>query len=442
MKLLVLVKKINKYETLLFLLVFITFVPFREIISWGSDYAGYILQAKAMIKQETGNFINKQIFLSELSIKPKYPIYTPIGMPIIIGLTSFIHNYDIYLVRLIVPASVFFTALMIYRKTANYPLFLALMFLIHPSIVDQYKDAVLTESLGMLIFLGATFIKNFKLKTILYILAIFIRPTFFLLVVCDLFFTQKNRFVSKFLFLSLNLLIINFFTKSYFAMNFFGLYRSPKTEFESFTLVEIFYENIINLLTIERLLQFFQEIGHIIIGFSNPFNLFFGLVFISAALIRKNKYSIMIFIFCSIHVIWDTPSFIRYFIPVIPLTILWLDAEINQLKKFIPVLFFSSFVLSGLLFLNSVNNVQYQTGPHESESIEMINFVRDLEGQKIISFHSPRTLRLLSEKDSYWLDGNIFPGSLVACYSLKENCETIIGYKLIFQNDHYKIFSP
>ena len=169
MKSLVLVKKINKYETLLFLLVFITFVPFREIISWGSDYAGYILQAKAMIKQETGNFINKQIFLSELSIKPKYPIYTPIGMPIIIGLTSFIHNYDIYLVRLIVPASVFFTALMIYRKTANYPLFLALMFLIHPSIVDQYKDAVLTESLGMLIFLGATFIKNFKLKTILYI---------------------------------------------------------------------------------------------------------------------------------------------------------------------------------------------------------------------------------------------------------------------------------
>ena len=80
-------KNINiKY--LIFTIIFISYIPYSQLISWGSDYAGYILQGNSMLSFSSDVFIEKQLFLHSLSLNPKYPIYTSIGMPLLLGFIS------------------------------------------------------------------------------------------------------------------------------------------------------------------------------------------------------------------------------------------------------------------------------------------------------------------------------------------------------------------
>ena len=116
--------------SILFILVTVSFLPFSNVISWGSDYAGYILQAKAIHNFDTQEFINTQNFLINLSENPKYPIYTPIGMPLLISVSSFLTKFDMYLVRIIIPISVFFVSLIIYKKNKRYPFLYSLIFVL------------------------------------------------------------------------------------------------------------------------------------------------------------------------------------------------------------------------------------------------------------------------------------------------------------------------
>ena len=138
---------------ILFILVIVSFLPFSNVISWGSDYAGYILQAKAIQSFSTQEFIDTQSFLINLSENPKYPVYTPIGMPLLISISSFLTNFDLYSVRIFIPISIFFISLIIYKKNKRYSFFYSLIFILHPTIIGQYKDAVLTESTATLFFL-------------------------------------------------------------------------------------------------------------------------------------------------------------------------------------------------------------------------------------------------------------------------------------------------
>ena len=91
------IKKVSKnyffYSSFL-ILTTVSFLPFTNIISWGSDYAGYILQAMSIQSFNTQEFIDTQKFLANLSEKPKYPIYTPIGMPLLISLSSLLTNFS------------------------------------------------------------------------------------------------------------------------------------------------------------------------------------------------------------------------------------------------------------------------------------------------------------------------------------------------------------
>ena len=81
----------------------------------------------------TQEFIDTQKFLANLSEKPKYPIYTPIGMPLLISLSSLLTNFDMYLVRIVIPVSVFFLYLLQFLKKIKDTLFIFFNFYIAPN---------------------------------------------------------------------------------------------------------------------------------------------------------------------------------------------------------------------------------------------------------------------------------------------------------------------
>jgi hypothetical protein len=73
------------------------------------------------------------------------------------------------------------------------------------------------------------------------------------------------------------------------------------------------------------------------------------------------------------------------------------------------------------------------------ESKEMLDFVNKTKNENIFSFHSPRTLRLLTNKKSYWLDGDIHKDTVIICYLKESDCKANENYKVIFKNNLYVI---
>ena len=83
--------------------------------------------------------------------------------------------------------------------------------------------------------------------------------------------------------------------------------------------------------------------------------------------------------------------------------------------------------------------MENQTGPHQIESKEMLDFVIDNQDENIYSFHSPRTLRLLTNKKAYWLDGDIYKDTVIICYLKESDCKITENYRIIFENKLYVI---
>ena len=430
-----------RYLILLFL-VTTSFLPFSNVISWGSDYAGYILQAKAIHNFDTQEFINTQNFLINLSENPKYPIYTPIGMPLLISVSSFLTKFDMYLVRIIIPISVFFVSLIIYKKNKRYPFLYSLIFVLHPTIIAQYKDAILTESLATMFFLIGLLNKNNKLKLCFFLFSILIRPSFVIFVICDIIFEQK-KVIKNLLLTFLSLILINVLTRSIFNMNFYGLYDTRLSDNETFGIVAILVDNIKTILSFEKILLLINELARLFIGFTTNINFVIGIFLIGFLIYIRNKYSLMIIIFSMFHLIWETPSLVRYFIPLLAISFFAFDdfLEIRKIKNNDIIKYFFVLIIAfNLVQLNnSINILENQTGPHQQESKEMLDFVTNSQNENIFSFHSPRTLRLLTNKNSYWLDGDIHKDTVIICYLKESDCKVNENYKIIFKNNLYVI---
>ena len=136
-------------------------------------------------------------------------------------------------------------------------------------------------------------------------------------------------------------------------------------------------------------------------------------------------------------------SLVRYFIPVFAISFFAFD-EFLQNKKFKNYIFFKKFfsfiiILNFLKLNNSIDVLENQTGPHQLESKEMLDFVIKTKNENIFSFHSPRTLRLLTNKKSYWLDGDIYKDTVIICYLKESDCKVNENYKVIFKNNLYVI---
>jgi len=423
---------------ILLFLVCLTYFPYISVISWGEDYAGYILQAKAMFSNGSNEFIEKQKFLQPLSINPRFPIYAPIGLPLLIGLTSFITNFEIYLVKLLIPLSVLLISLALRSKSSN---LIILLLAIHPSVTDQYTD-ILGEIPAILFFIYAINSKNYYLKNILFVITCLIKPTFFIFVVFVILFSSKQKIKDYFVF-GICLFLFELFSRSLFSMQIFGDYSQINTNTVNQGLISRSLDNFFNL-TFSRFIFFLEEIGIMVIGFSNILSPLIGFLFILLLLFLRNRYSVMCLAFMLFHFfVIEVDYFVRYLFPVLFFTFLSLREYLltkKGSKNLSQIVFITFFLFFGLQNIYSILNIDLQRGPHETSSIELFEYVENFDKNTIFGFHSPRPFRLLSEKDAYKLDGELYKNSVVICYK-DQQCTIPKDYELVFNNIDYKVFN-
>jgi hypothetical protein len=150
------------------------------------------------------SFIEKQNFLKQLSINPRYAIYAPIGLPLLIGITSIFTNYQIYLIKLLIPFSVLISALILRNSISKNFYFFILMWVIHPSITDQYTD-ILGEIPAILFFILGISTKNYFFKNLSFLICSLIKPTFLIFITIEIIFSSKQK-IKDISFFSITLL--------------------------------------------------------------------------------------------------------------------------------------------------------------------------------------------------------------------------------------------
>jgi hypothetical protein len=430
----------KNFSPIIFFLVFLTYSPFASIISWGGDYGGYILQSEAMFGNSGRSFIEKQNFLKQLSINPRYAIYAPIGLPLLIGITSIFTNYQIYLIKLLIPFSVLISALILRNSISKNFYFFILMWVIHPSITDQYTD-ILGEIPAILFFILGISTKNYFFKNLSFLICSLIKPTFLIFITIEIIFSSKQK-IKDISFFSITLLVSQLISRTLFSMQIFGDYSQVNTAGVKEGLITRFIGNFFEL-TFHRAIFFLEELGLVIIGFSNFINPLVGILFILFLIYLRNKYSLMIIFFLLFHfLVVEADYFARYLIPILFITLLAIN-EFFLNKKFKTHIFIYLFpiFLSFFLLQNiySILNSDLQRGPHELSSIELFEFTESFDDNSIFSFHSPRPFRLFTKKDAYILDGNLLENTVIICYK-NQSCKTEDGYKLVFQNKDYMVF--
>jgi len=429
---------IEKYFIAIILcLIFLTYLPYATKISWG-DYSGYILQAEAMFNNSTNNFIEKQRFLQSLSINPRYPVYAPVGLPLLIILTSFFTNFNVYLVKLLIPISVFFLSLSLKSKNLN---LIILLLVIHPTVTDQYID-VLGEIPALLFFALALKTTSYYVKNILFVITCLIKPTFIIFVFIEILFSS-NKKIKDYLLFGIYLFLSELFTRFVFSMQFFGDYsHSNAPDPVKQNLISSFIDNFLNL-TYTRFLFFLEEVGIMAIGFSNILNAFFGFLFILFLIFFRNKYSVMSLAFMSFHLFFvGTDYFIRYLVPVLFISFLSLREYLSKHPSN-KNLYYSFFVIV-LLFFSAQNfytflKIDFEQGPHEISALELFEYIESYDNDTIFAFNYPRPFRLFTEKDAYILDGKIYENTVVICYK-DQQCLYPKDYQLVFINMHYRVY--
>ena len=76
---------------------------FFSIISWGSDYGGYINLAKAINEGNLSSYVDTRSEINSFSNTTNEPIYTPVGFSLIFIASQFIHNWNLLIMKLITP---------------------------------------------------------------------------------------------------------------------------------------------------------------------------------------------------------------------------------------------------------------------------------------------------------------------------------------------------
>ena len=418
------------------MIVFILYLPYLNVISWGDDYAGYILQSEAMFSNSTNDFIEIQKYLFTLSENPRYAIYTPIGMPVLIGLTSFFTNYDPYLVKLIIPILLVIIAIVLKNYQTN---FITILLLFHPTITDQYRD-ILGEIPATLFLLLGIKSKNLYIKNLFFVFCCLIKPTFIIFVCTYLIFTSK-KILKEFILFTIYIVSTQLISQKLFGMNFFGYYLSNNIDESNMGIVEIFISNFLNL-NLTRFVFFLEELGLMLSGFSNPLNIFFGIGFMFFLLIYRNKYSYMILFFILFHfLVWGSEYFVRYCYPVLFLLI-FLYQKISIFKKLNWKSFSIILAVLSILFIQqilSISKLDNQTGPHQESSLELFAFVIDEVDVEYYNFHSPKTFRLFTKKEAYKLDNKLLPNSSLICY-IGKKCLDTVSYVKVFENEIYYVY--
>ena len=409
-------------------------------ITWGSDYAGYINQAKSIYDGNLSQYIEDRFYLIGLSENQKDPVYTPFGFPLLILSTFFLHNWNLLILKVVTPISllaIFVLSLKIFKRKKYTSLLVLPVF--NPWIIDQFRE--LTTELPALVFLCLGF-SNKKFRHVYFIISFLIRPSYLLFIGCfyfiDLIKSKKIIEISKFiLLLTVSILI----PKLFYKVNVFGYYQINNSEDENFNYI---LNNVVNF-NFESIEYVIYEFGRLTTLVSHPINLFVGCLLILVLIYFRNVYSLMVIVFILFHIFWPAPSYVRLFIPLIFLTIFGLIEylniyEVNLNNKMLSISIVLLLSIFSTKIYHQINILDMQRGPYEVESQELFDFLVQNFNEEIVSFHSPRVLTLFTNFNSYKFTSKFVENTVIVCEIEKSDCAYPDGYKSIYKNKKYEVY--
>ena len=262
--------------TLLFsAFIFYLYSKYLNILTWGSDYAGYINLAQALSEGEVSEYINRRTLLSSYTKTTTEPVYTPVGFPLIILITQFIHDWNVLHIKFITPfVCIGLFSVLINMFTKNYEKIIIFVLMLNPFFIDQFRD-ITTELTALLFLLLGIYFS--RLKNVYFLISILIRPSYFVFVIIYLFFNYlKKRNRNEIIYLVSSLFLIQIFFSFVLKINFFGLYSLTETGNTNFNLL---FENLLNV-DVTNVKFIIYEFGRLFTTISHPINTFVGIVLI------------------------------------------------------------------------------------------------------------------------------------------------------------------
>ena len=417
--------------------LFVNYLLYKNYLSWGGDYALYLLQAKALSDGIILDEISLNQYLLGLSKDSSFSaIAYPMGFSALISISSFLHNWDISLLKLFNPISMFLIIFLFIKanpKSKNVILF---------SSVFLFSPYILNENLEILPDLPSLFLYSLSiyclsknkvvLSGIFLFLSIIFKIYFLVLGVFHIFyFFQKKEYrqIIKLLFVCISL---KFLTDFVLGTDSIGNYGN------TYDISKILAINL------ERFQYVTSDMGYFIINFTHPINFYIGLIiFLFVAINYKNIYSLTFFTYMSFlflfEPVWSHTDYKRYLIPAFYLLINILVSFFES-KEFKWINSFGILYLCFLLFVNflTISDLERQRGPMDESFYEVIEFVSNKEfNDDIFAFHSPRPFRYFTGRNSFRKDYEVDFPHYVVCEKRTESCQS---KNIVFENNKYIIY--
>ena len=227
-------------------------------------------------------------------------------------------------------------------------------------------------------------------------------------------------------------------------INFFGLYSLTETGNTNFNLL---FENLFNV-DVTNVTFIIYEFGRLFTTISHPINTFAGIVLILLLIFANNQYSYMSLGFLLFHIIWIHYDYVRLFLPLVVLvssSFLLKIRTMNLLSSHKKLLVFFSFLFLipySLQINNQINSLNLQRGPYQDESQSLFNYIENNYEDGLFSFPSARVFTLFTKLDSYKISDKTIDETIIICEFNKEQCKFPSKYKLVYENNLYKVFEP
>lgn len=425
------------------LVIFLIYSKYFTTLTWGTDYAGYINLAKSFNDGKLSEYVESRLLLTSYTTTTSEPVYTPIGFPLIILITSFIHNWNVLTIKLITPlvcVGLYFLLTNMFNK--NYEKIIFVTILLNPFYIDQFRN-ITTELVALFFLLLGIHLS--KLKFIYFIISVFIRPSYFVFVFIYLFIDYlKKKNIKDILNFLIVLISIQIFLNYYLKINFYGMYALTESGNSNFMLL---LENLLNF-DLNNLEFIIYEFGRIFSSISHPINTFIGLSIICILFFTNNSYSYMSLGFLSFHLVWVNYDYARFFLPLVVLVSLSLFTKIRSMSlnnltvRLLVVLSLLLLIPYGYLINYRISLLETQRGPYQIESQDLFNYINNNYEEGLFSFHSARVFTLFTGLESYKIQNTIEDDTIIICELEQKDCIFPQDYKVVYSNKLYKIYEP
>lgn len=436
-------RTINFLPILFSLIIFLIYSKYLTTLTWGTDYAGYINLAKALSDGKLSDYVESRLLITSYTTTTPEPVYTPIGFPIIILLTSFIHNWNVLIIKLITPLiciGLYFLITNMFNK--NYEKIITFTVLLNPFYIDQFRN-ITTELVALFFLLLGIHFSKFKF--IYFIVSVLIRPSFLVFVSIYIFFDYlKKRNIKEFLNFLIVLISIQIFINYYLKINFYGMYMLTDSGNSNFALL---FENLLNF-ELNNLELIIYEFGRIFSTISHPINTFIGISMICVLLFINNFYGYMSLGFLCFHIVWIYTDYARFFLPLVVLFSLsvftkFRSMNLNNLTiKLLLIFSLLLLVPYGYLINYRISLLDTQRGPYQTESQDLFRHINNNYEEGLFSFHSARVFTLFTGLESYKIQNTVEENTIIICELEQKDCLVPPNYKKVYNNDLYKIYEP